>query len=407
MCSALCWMLQGWVPPRWAFWGGSLAALRLGILSYWMNGYWSASIVALGGVLVLGAWPRLRRRPSVSMSLVLSLGLVILANSRPYEGLAFAIPMAVVMLAWLAGPNRPSFGQSLCRVVIPTLLALAAGALATGYYYYRTTGSPFVMTYQVNRLQYETVRYFLWQKPRPLPACRHAVICDFYRWEREGFDEEHTLGGYLRSATTKVTNWWLFYLNPLLTVPLLTAPWLLRDRRMKIPIVLCSTVTVALALETWMSPHYFAPAAGALYILLAQGIRHLRQWRRRSGDLGLQLTRAIPLVACAMIVLRVTAAVSHTHIEPDWPRGNLERASMLRQLQRMPGTHLVLVRYGPHHDTDREWVWNDASIDASKVVWARDMGKEENTELIQYLRGRKVWFLEADHAKPQLQPYPQ
>jgi hypothetical protein len=47
MCSAICWMLQAWLPPPWALLGATLASLRLGILSYWMNGYWSASIVAL------------------------------------------------------------------------------------------------------------------------------------------------------------------------------------------------------------------------------------------------------------------------------------------------------------------------------------------------------------------------
>jgi hypothetical protein len=34
--------------------GAALAVLRLGLLSYWMNGYWAASIVALGGALVSG-----------------------------------------------------------------------------------------------------------------------------------------------------------------------------------------------------------------------------------------------------------------------------------------------------------------------------------------------------------------
>jgi hypothetical protein len=166
----------------------------------------------------------------------------------------------------------------------------------------------------------------------------------------------------------------------------------------------------AFSVQTWTLPHYFAPATGALYLLLVQGMRHLWLWSPARRPAGRALARMIPVLACAMILLRVMSVLTHTRIEPAWPRGNLERAALLHQLQQLSGAQLVIVKYGPHHDVDREWVYNNADIDAAKVVWARDMGKDGNRELLQYFRDRKIWFLEPDkpspdNPSPQLLPY--
>jgi hypothetical protein len=404
MCSALCWMLQGWLPATWAFFGAALAALRLGILSYWMNGYWAASIVGLGGALVLGAWPRIRKHARVRDALLMSLGLVILANSRPYEGLVFASPIAFAMLLWLFGRQRPQFGLTLVRVVFPLFLVLAVGALATGYYYREVTGNPFRMTYQINRATYAAAPYFLWQTAVPQPAYHHEAMRELYLSERNVFEKSFTVSGYLERAVEKAGSWWQFYLGPLLTLPLLGLPRVLVQTKMRLPVAICAAMILGFSVQSWFLPHYFSPAVGALYILLVQCMRQLWHGYPVGSRIGQALVRAIPVLAVGMILLRLVASLAHVPVEPVWPRGNLARFKIQREVSELPGKQLILVSYGPHHNVDREWVWNEADIDGSKVVWARDMG-DANQELVSYFKDRQVWQLNGDASPPQLQSY--
>jgi hypothetical protein len=87
---------------------------------------------------------------------------------------------------------------------------------------------------------------------------------------------------------------------------------------------------------------------------------------------------------------------------------NPERRIAIRDaLAKAPGQQLVIVRYLPRHIFQDEWVYNDADIDSARVVWARDLGPEQDQEILRYYPGRTAWLLEPDEQPPSLTPYSQ
>jgi len=91
----------------------------------------------------------------------------------------------------------------------------------------------------------------------------------------------------------------------------------------------------------------------------------------------------------------------------DVQRWGARRAGTIAQLQQAGPRHLVIVRYGPRHSPHKEWVYNAADIDGSRVVWAREMDSSSNSHLLEYFKDRRVWLLSVDDdtEAPRLVPY--
>jgi hypothetical protein len=264
------------------------------------------------------------------------------------------------------------------------------------YYNYRVTGSAFRLPFEVNRETYWTAPYLPWEKVRPAPHYRYAVMQKYYDWHLQDYMEGRSLSGFVQHALGKLGLWWRFYIGAVLAVPLLALPWIVRDRKIRLPLLTTAFLAIALAVESWTLPHYFAPGTALLYLILVQGMRHLRFWKWKRKPVGSELVRIIPIICVAMIALRLLAIEVHAQIEPPWPRGNWKREAVIRRLHNVPGRHLVIVRYSPEHNMHDEYVYNAADIDSAGVVWARDMGPQANQELINYFHDRHVWVLEPD-----------
>ncbi|MGA3018404.1 MAG: hypothetical protein ABSF62_14890 [Bryobacteraceae bacterium] len=401
-CSVFCWMLQGWLPPGWAFLGGLLVSMRIGVFSGWMNTYSGTALAAIGGALLFGALPRILRRPQARHSMLMGLGIAILANTRPYEGLISTIPAAIALLRWIV-IRKPRLRTVLGNVAVPLALVLLPAALATAYYNSRVTGDPFRMAYQVNRETYAVEPYFLWQSTRPEPIYRHEVLRKFYVLAEPGLQGailQDTLDGWLLAAYYKVLGVWRYYFGVALSIPLIGFPLILRDRRTRFWLLASLVFLIGLAQSRYTQAHYLAPMIGAFYVIILQSMRHLRHARIRGHQAGLFLVRAVSLLCFAAFL----GQILDPHPAPPYP-GGLDRAQTLRRLESLPGPQLAIVRYSSDHDLGKEWVYNRADIDHAKVVWARDMSPVDNQELLLYFHDRTVWLVEPDQQPPRLAPY--
>jgi hypothetical protein len=419
MCASICWMLQAWMPPSWALLGGVIAMLRLGIFSYWINTYTGTGLItAFGGAMVLGALPRLMKTARFHYGLLMAVGIVPLVLTRPYEGLLLCLPVAVVLGRWaISGKNRPALRVLIQRAAFPLALVIAAVAWL-GYYDYRAFGRPLTLPYTVNRAAYAVVPYYIWQPRKPEPVYRHQALRDFYNGdELRVYNKMHSVSGFIPATVVKVFALTLFFAGFALLPPLIMIRRVFLDRRIRFLLVSVVVLAAGMLIEIFLIPHYVAPFTAAFYAIGLQAMRHLRVWRPEGKPAGEMLVRMTVMVCVLLAAMRLFSGPLHIRVGA-YPAGQwtgmwfgpehfgTERAQIEAGLEQLPGKQLAIVRWSPKRNSLDQWVYNQADIDGSKVVWAREMDVADNWELMRYYTDRKPWLVDMGTQPATVSPFP-
>ena len=353
----------------------------------------------------------IRARDAVWMGI----GVSILANSRPYEGLLLTIGIGVTLLVRIVRRGSPDWRSLLVKGALPMLIPVSLTAVFMCVYFHSTTGNPFVSPYQVYNRTYGVMPLpnWIWMRLMPAPHYRHPVIKAYFTgWEAPVFLYGKTIPGFIRLHIARIEQVFWFFLGPALAVSLLAACRAVHDRRIRPLLWIGVFVAIGQSLQPFFNIHYAAPVTGALMALTLQGFRHLRVWNPNGRPVGRSVVRSIPMICFLMVLVRI----AHPPAAYEWNRGrldiwccantgNLAREEIVERLAALGGRHLILAHYKLNHIVHIEWVYNAADIDRSNVVFAREMDPASDRELMEYFKDREVWVLEADQNPVKLKHY--
>jgi hypothetical protein len=405
MNAALSWMLFGWTSRRWALLMSLYPVLFFTANQYWMDSYWGGAVTATGAALTLGSYPRLIRGPRWETAVLFASGLGLLFLTRPYEGGALAVTV-VLLLAWRV--RRQAIRQRLTRwkILLPMFAILLATVAFQLTLNRSVTGAFLTMPYVLHIRTYQIAPVF-WVIPPPPPPQLTAARQVKQQHSEEYIDYRRIHDGLPLSAFVVCGG--VLRLIFLLCYPILLFPFLLpaarKDPWLRALLGAALVCFIAVSLESWSFAHYAAPLFIVVFAFLG---RSLWKTSRR-----LSTGRRIALEAAAVALLIGAPLVRHVYVLQRELRGQAphrswadSRFAIDNSLIQSGERDVVFVRYSPTHNVDGEWVFNKADIDAAPVIWARDLGQEQNDRVIAYYgKSRRYLLVEADAPVPQVQEY--
>jgi len=401
LCALSYWMLRAWTTPAWALLGGLLSVCVFGPLCQWTNLYWGGAVSGVAGCLIFGSLPRLRERWTTREALLLGAGLGLQMLTRPYEFvfIAAAVVLYFRKLEWrsLTRMQLRAAGMAALAFLPAVLLMLVQNR--------QVTGSFTTLPYEESRYQYAIPAAFTFQ-PNLVP---HRPLTDEedlnYRAQALVHNEAVKLG-FTGRFIDRIKFFRFFFLTPLYLV---LPAFLLALREWRFRWVAAAILLLAAGTNfyPYFYPHYIAAVSCLLLLIAVTALHRLARFPAVTNTIlavcAFQFAGwyGVYLLGNDRMLLDLARYQTWNFINYGDSEG---RIAINKRLAAAPGKQLVFVRYSWQH-MFHEWIEDFADPDSARVVWAADLGKNENQKLLDYYPDRKPWLVEPDARPPLLMPY--
>lgn len=415
--SAVVWMLRAWMASEMALVGGFITAFAFGTGNYWLDSYWGGFVGATGAALVLGAVGRIREQKRFHTAWSFAAGSILLWFTRPFEGAFLILAVGTLLLFDVVRGRFPAgidWKGSGLRSFVTVLLICGASTLAfQAYYDFRVTGHAALLPYSLHHREYDYAPVLWFQQPQIPTLDANPVVREAHQeWEMGVYHERRDLmlgwrhGNALQKLITPTElKEALKILELVAAVVVIVVLSILfwADHSVRALWFLLFLSMVPILLENTIFAHYMVGVTAVLIVLVFQLISLCRELRWRDSASGTVLA-AFLIGALFCGVAGNNAYRAWREVKNPFPF-KLQRAHVQQELTALSGQQVVFVHYTPVHNVNLEWVYNSADIDAQKLVWARDLGSEQNQQLIAYYSGRHFWSVNADSDIPEPVPY--
>ena len=403
--AALCWMLFAWTTPRLAVFTTIFMIFQIGIVNQysewpspiaWTFSYMGQSVTGLGAALLFGGLRRVWTKPTWGHSVAIGLGLVILSNTRPYEGFLVAVPSALVLSYFLVKNQIWNHRYLFVTIIFPLGVVLLLGFLWLAMYNKAVTGNPFVLPYQLHHKQYFKNPLFLFQsdqQPTRITFCPS--------WMREFYLDNYRPDDLL--VHLRWTPRFIFKLNALfclnpagILIVVIGCLGTIQKKWNWFPVLVWTFLMIGFAVQTWSSTfrtsiHYLVPGAPLVYAFFAESLGSAHALLRSTFGSLTKWLLLLLLIAGAPkepLVQLAQDIQSRLLVGPIRTKMHLPMFPVSEELRQCfpSNKHLVFCEEVPFS--------NEPDIESAFIIWANNQGSEANQKLIRLYPDRVVWYVD-------------